>query len=391
MTLGSGTIHVIIAPSPWNDDPLTYRRHLLASFLQSLPETKCVYWIAPEVTGRPNALQNSTFNEERLPNGVIQIKVPDFKSFVRYSPLFQKRFASYIDGNLEKATTNYLWYTYPAFSSLTRLNLWTKVIYDCSDRWGEAEQVSQPLMNKLKRRLIFRSEKKVTQSSTRIFTSSEFLKDNLESTYEVDSVLVENGVDLARFMEGNQMPERKQGSPVFGFVGGLKSWKIDFRLLAEAAKAKPDWEFVLIGSATYGDMGSAYKEMTECQNVTVKPAVTYDQIPEAIRGFQVGLLPYLANDYNKGVFPLKFYEYLACGLPIVGTGLPSTIGHVNPGIYEHTDGSLANFLEACERALRFSPTQREKRVALAKEADWTIKLPFIWNQVSKSKLGIYHG
>jgi glycosyltransferase involved in cell wall biosynthesis len=60
--------------------------------------------------------------------------------------------------------------------------------------------------------------------------------------------------------------------------------------------------------------------------VTVRPTLAPAEMARLLGRASVGLVPYLLNDYTSGVFPMKVYEYLAAGLPVVTTALPSLEG-----------------------------------------------------------------
>lgn len=49
-------------------------------------------------------------------------------------------------------------------------------------------------------------------------------------------------------------------------------------------------------------------------------------LPAALRGADVGLIPYAINELTSSIFPMKVYEYLAAGLPVIATPLPSLAG-----------------------------------------------------------------
>jgi teichuronic acid biosynthesis glycosyltransferase TuaH len=101
-----------------------------------------------------------------------------------------------------------------------------------------------------------------------------------------------------------------------------------------------------------------------------------------MNSLDVGLMPYREIEYNKAVFPLKFYEYLASGLPVVGCGLPSTERYTQKGIYVHTSNQLSDFSDACAEVLAGND-DTEARKEIAAEADWESKLNRIHEQVSQ--------
>ncbi|MDT8860336.1 glycosyltransferase [Alkalihalobacillus sp. MEB130] len=369
MEIKQTDVHFIISPSPWEQDPLQYRRHRLANYLIKESNTKAVYWIAP----KPSSIKSLFLEPEVkvLNNGIIQILVRDFKSFIRYVEPFQSRVKKKIIKTERKSSNLYLWYTYPAFSSLTNLNMWQKIIYDCSDYWREAEQVDNNWMNTVKREMIIQSEKRIVKASDICFASSKHLSDHLYKLKHKNIFLLENGVDFELFQKRKKKPINAK--PILGFVGGLKPWKIDFSLLLEVARKQQDWEIVLIGSS-YGQAGKAFKDLLAQRNVTIYDSVPFSDIPEYLSTFDVGLLPYLDNEYNQGVFPLKFFEYLASDLPIVGCGIPSTKHYEEEGIYEQTKNNSNYFIDACLQALKNRDINKEKRLTLAKSSDWNEKI-----------------
>ena len=67
--------------------------------------------------------------------------------------------------------------------------------------------------------------------------------------------------------------------------------------------------------------------MTASQaNVVWLGPVDYDALPSVVAAFDVGLIPYLENTYTRSRFPLKLFEYLAAGKPVVASGLPELEG-----------------------------------------------------------------
>ncbi len=49
----------------------------------------------------------------------------------------------------------------------------------------------------------------------------------------------------------------------------------------------------------------------------------YDELPAVLRGADAALIPYALNELTASIFPMKVYEYLAAGLPVVATPLPA--------------------------------------------------------------------
>ncbi len=119
--------------------------------------------------------------------------------------------------------------------------------------------------------------------------------------------------DLARIPE-----------PRLAYIGALSDFKVDFRLLHDAASAHPEWQWVLIGDEREGQHDRWLAAMRELPNVHLLGHRDYGQLPDYLRGIAVGLLPTLVNDYTRSMFPMKYFEYIAAGRRVVSTPLEFT-------------------------------------------------------------------
>jgi teichuronic acid biosynthesis glycosyltransferase TuaH len=127
---------------------------------------------------------------------------------------------------------------------------------------------------------------------------------------------------------------------------------------------------VLIGPAGKDARAEpGFKRLLQLPNVSWIPLRDWSAIPLYMRALTLGLLPYREVPYNRGVFPLKLFEYFAAGLPVVGCGLPSTVRYASDGAYIHGRADAATFVDACELAMVWT-SGAEKRRAVARSHDW---------------------
>jgi glycosyltransferase involved in cell wall biosynthesis len=159
--------------------------------------------------------------------------------------------------------------------------------------------------------------------------------------------------DLAR------LPE-----PRVGFVGAISDRKIDVELLRRLARAHPDWSIVLIGKIGEGDPWADVGALNGLANVHLLGPRPYSTLPAYLKGFAAALLPSALNDYTRGMFPMKFFEYLAAGCPVVSTALPAlrAYAHVASLAASHDE-----FVAALEAALRGGGPPLVERLAVARE------------------------
>jgi len=154
--------------------------------------------------------------------------------------------------------------------------------------------------------------------------------------------------------------------PVLGFAGNLEATKVDFDLLEELARAFPNATVLVIGPAHDSSLARV-ERLGALPNVTWLGLRSYDDLPRAIAAFDVALIPYVENDYTRSCFPLKLYEYLAAGKPVVAAGLPELEGLEPHVVVAHDPGEA---VQAVRRALETGADGVEGRVALAARNTW---------------------
>lgn len=152
--------------------------------------------------------------------------------------------------------------------------------------------------------------------------------------------------------------------PCIGFIGAISGYKLDFALLRALAEAKPRWSIVLIGKVGEGDPWTNVDVLRGLPNVHLLGPRSYAELPAYLKGFDTAILPNALNDYTRGMFPMKFFEYLAAGCPVVSTALPALREYRR--VAELAD-SPADFIAAVERSVRGGGAPLAERLAVARE------------------------
>ncbi|WP_409291952.1 teichuronic acid biosynthesis protein TuaH [Peribacillus sp. SCS-37] len=367
-------VHVVVAAGTWEQDQLRYRRHRLAEFLLKKAGTKKVIWLCP---GKQESVRE-------LPGGLTEWVIPDLLPhrvfrFGRYVDRFYKtklrRIREYLE-QLPDHTICSLWYTFPGFPRLAEEIPWDQIVYDCSDLWSSSIDGSHSWLMEFRQKVISEAEGRIAGSADHIFCTSDFLAAHISASYDFKGEGIftfENGVEYDLFAGETEKADIIRAGfdgPVLGFIGGIKP-KLDFQLIKKAAQLKPDWLFLFVGpDGTKGD--GAFTELQAEPNIIWTGSVKPDQVPRYMNAIDIGIMPYKESPYNRAVFPLKLFEFLAAGKPVVGVNLPSTEKYSREGIYSHLDYSDAEALIAsCEKLAAISDKETEgKRKQLAKAFDW---------------------
>jgi len=172
------------------------------------------------------------------------------------------------------------------------------------------------------------------------------------------------------------IPERLRGltKPVLGFWGHISHDWVDADLLKNLAGEKPDWTILLIGR---NDM--APSEFQDYPNIVLTGEVEYNRLPDFCSAVDVGLIPFVKSPLTENCNPLKLYEYLSAGLPVVSTDIPEVRNWRDHVLIA---GDNKSFIRCCEEALRpVSDQWRKERSDLMKQNTWEQKVQNIYELV----------
>lgn len=238
------------------------------------------------------------------------------------------------------------------------------VVYYCVDDFAAFTGYNTPLMERLERRTMAASDVVIT-------TSAELYQERRSLHPHVH--LVPHGVDFEHFSVTPGLPrEAVPGDlkairgPVFGYMGLITDY-MDWSLISRAARARPDWSFVLLG-----DVRCDVSAVAGCRNVHLLGGRPYEQLPAYCRGFDVGLIPFALNRLTRAVNPIKLREYLAAGLPVVSAPLAAVLRY-RPSVL--TAMTLDEFVAAGEEALRMAGEEDPRvRQEVVRSEGWSARV-----------------
>ena len=160
------------------------------------------------------------------------------------------------------------------------------------------------------------------------------------------------------------------GGPIAGFVGAVDDYKIDFELLAAAARRTPEISWVLIGPVGWADPTTVPPQL-RLPNVHLIGPRPYRSLPAYVKAFSVALIPYRINEYTRYCSPLKLYEYLAAGVGVVATDLPALR---EAGDLVTIASDPESFAVAVRTRLEDDDGLRRARIDLAARNSWSRRI-----------------
>ena len=220
-----------------------------------------------------------------------------------------------------------LWTYSPLTAELYNLQRFSRVIYHAVD--DIAAQPGMPAQ------AIADAEPELVRRADLVFATSPPLRERHAAAGARHCIFMPNVADAEHFgralSPGVTLPADLAAlpEPRVGFVGAVSSYKLDFALIRRLALARPDYSFALIGQVGEGDPRTDVSVLQGVANLHLLGPRPYESLPGYLAGMAAAILPSAKNGYTSAMFPMKFFEYLAAGLPVVTTPLPALADFVH--------------------------------------------------------------
>jgi glycosyltransferase involved in cell wall biosynthesis len=250
------------------------------------------------------------------------------------------------------------------------------LIYDAMDDWAAfSDSIDSRLID---------NENALVERADLVLAVSRKLYDRHRKLNK-NTRLIPNGVDTDYFCKALEYVKREtdilhtyRGRKVVGYVGGIHDW-VDVDLIVETATLLPDTVFVLIGPA----LKTLQPKFSGVENIIYLGPKPYSELIPLVSYFHVGIIPFKLNLLNESTNPIKLYEYLGAGLPVVSTGMPEVVSLAADGVVYIAD-EPASFAERIKEAIAASDDLRfvDERRRIAEVNSWASRAELLLDLIS---------
>ncbi|MEP8910116.1 hypothetical protein ABKV42_21640 [Enterobacter roggenkampii] len=321
---------VVIYLSPVHWDSIAQRPHFFANFIAQQGVEKLI-WVDPLPSRFPkfSDIRTKLIGVESKsiikPNNVEVIKIRSVIPIEPFNGLYKVINSGVINNfitNLErlvKDKDSMLIIGKPSVLSLKILERITfkNTIFDVMDDYpyffkGKTKDSVYKLLKKL-----------LMQVDMTMFSSSGLL--HKYSIMTKKSILVMNACSSLYCNElmhaHNNNDGINDGIITYGYIGSVASW-FDWDFIRKLSSSRPHSRIVIVGPL-YA------KPESIPPNVIIKPAIDHKDVPALIKTFDYGLIPFQLNQLTDSVDPVKYYEYVAAGVPVITTCFGEMKSRVN--------------------------------------------------------------
>ena len=249
-----------------------------------------------------------------------------------YSPIFVPSYSSRmieLNGILIAAQVKLLrrWFrmrrpsacvSMPTMTPVAERLPWTKVVFDRCDDFSAIPESDGKVIRALEHRLL------------ELCDHAAYVSDDLfrrERDKVADAQFIGHGVDFEAFTSARPLDGPRQAMPaairgltrpIVGFFGGMDDYRMDKELMIKIARRIAPATLLLIGPEQL-DLSRVKAE----PNVAHIPQLLPEELPPYAAHFDVGIIPFLDNEFNRASNPIKLKEYLSLSFPVVATKLPA--------------------------------------------------------------------
>lgn len=362
----------------WDD---IWRRNQLIcnGLLERYPDAE-ILWVGP---------QTDLWNRRGLASVQLEVKQPRDRLHIikPFKPLPNIVGKSLNDALLKQQVLGSLtklgwkeftvWVNNQSVRSILPLPGSTRVIYDITDDWTKAS-LPPRILNRTKE-----DDEWLLDNADSVIVCSQGLYDS-KIARRKELELIRNGVNVSAYLPDTtakllEPPDLNFAGPIAGYIGTLHEDRLDIPLVMHLLNALPNIQFVFIGpNSLAAETTQLLLKAPNCHLLGSRP---YADLPAYMGRFDVCINPHLVSEFTESLDPVKMYEYMATGKPIISTdcaGFRELASLIS--IAKDPD----QFAELIKQSLE-KPEVITERIAWAQEQSWDRRLDQVERVLGRTK------
>ena len=342
---------------PIIDWDFRYQRpqHLMTQF--AIDGVRCFY-------ARTTFHQDGVFTKRRnIAKLIDEIQLPGSDDLNIYTGKFSEKMLVHMADALEAlrqdmGITNAI--------CLVQLPFWSPLAAELKNRWGWRilyDCMDEHAGFSTNAEVMLQQEISLLKISDLVLASSQLLYEKCVRQAK-NVLLLPNAADFDHFANApEEDPLLSLGGPIIGYFGAISEW-FDVEMVRAAAADRSDWQFVLIGD-TYG---ADVAPLLSLGNVHLLGEKPYTELPAYLHRFDVACIPFRLTSLTMATNPVKFFEYLSAGKPVVSVALPELKPFEE---YFYLAEKTSDFISQIEAALTEDTQEMiSRRINFAREQTW---------------------
>ncbi|GAB4310931.1 MAG: glycosyltransferase family 4 protein [Bacteroidales bacterium] len=282
-------------------------------------------------------------------------------------------------------------------SRLKQLPHQPAVVYDAHDPWPENimdyphPMLPFPWMRKLWSKRVARYELSRAALCNQIITTEENLGNRfLQNLTKVPVEVIYNYSVLPVDARINQHPKEYDAV----YTGGITALRGAVRILEAVrivAESRPSFRMLFVGTWFPPDLKERMRqyiiENGLEKNVELRSSVPFSEMPEIYSRCRIGLALFRPVPTHRIILPIKMFEYMQFGLPVVG----SNFGHIHRLITKHNCGLTVDpeNPEEIAKALIKILSEPEQSLQFSENGRAAVQKYFSWSQMEEPLLKLY--
>lgn len=239
------------------------------------------------------------------------------------------------------------------------------LIYHCYDEVKGAEW---------KQRHGVALEKRLLQLADGVIVTSRGLYDSKKDLCK-RCFIVKNAVNFDLFSKGFRFQQAKE--QVVGYIGSIDE-RLGYTLLKYLVQQLPTVKFVFVGRINIDIPATGLQNYP---NVHFAGAKAPDELPAYLQSYSAGIIPFVKDDFTRGIYPMKINEYLAAGLPVVSTDF-GDLSDFNDVVQVCSNKEA--FLECLQTEMADDNTEKRKaRQDVARHNTWAVRAEELSNAIQQ--------